>query len=104
MIEALVLGPDVETAMRKIASSDATALRTAEATVKKVVDLVRKRMEENAREGVPLCLMTPADLRRQLRRVLKQHKVELPVLSFADVAPDYQMRTVAVVGTAKAAA
>jgi|GEM_PF-2089867 len=106
VINALVLAPDMEATLRQISGVDGNpaALRGAEDTVKDVIAAVRARVDEHALEASPLCLMTPADLRRPTRRLLKQHRMDLPVLGFSDVAPDYQVRTVAVVGKARAAA
>jgi type III secretory pathway component EscV len=106
VINALVLAPDMEATLRQIAGVDGNpaALRSAEDTVKDVIASVRALAEEHAPGTGPLCLMTPADLRRPTRRLLKQHRIDLPVLGFSDVAPDYQVRTLAVVGKARAAA
>ncbi|WP_372421495.1 FHIPEP family type III secretion protein [Salinarimonas chemoclinalis] len=106
VINALVLSPETEATIRRSAGPEAgpVGLRNAEETVRALVDAVRASVEENAAPGTPLSLMTPADLRRPARRLLKQHRVDLPVLSFTDVAPDYQVRTVGVVGAARAAA
>lgn len=106
VINALVLAPDMEATLRQLAGIDANpaGLRNAEDTVKSVVATMRSAAERHAAEASPLCLMTPADLRRPTRKLLKQHRVDLPVLSFSDVAPDYQMRTIAVIGQARAAA
>jgi type III secretory pathway component EscV len=106
VINALVLAPDMEATLRQISGVDGNpaALRNAEYSVKEVIAAVRALVAEHAEAAGPLCLMTPADLRRPTRRLLKQHRMDLPVLGFSDVAPDYQVRTVAVVGKARAAA
>ncbi|MGP9822133.1 FHIPEP family type III secretion protein [Salinarimonas sp. NSM] len=106
VINALVLSPETEATIRRSAGPEAgpAGLRNAEETVRTLVEAVRAGIEDNAVPGTPLSLMTPADLRRPARRLLKQHRVDLPVLSFTDVAPDYQIRTVGVVGAARAAA
>lgn len=106
VINALVLAPDMEATLRQISGVDGNpaALRSAEETVKEVIASMRALVAEHAPATSPLCLMTPADLRRPTRRLLKQHRIDLPVLGFSDVAPDYQVRTVAVAGKARAAA
>lgn len=105
VVNALVLAPDVEATLRQIAGVEGnpTALRNAEAAVKGFVASVRD-LAETHEEIAPLCLMTPTDLRRPARRLLKQYRVDLPVLGFSDLAADYEMRTVALVTGARAAA
>lgn len=105
VINALVLGPEIEGQLRQLAGIEAhpAALRQAEDKVKGIVESVRALVAAHG-DGSPVCLMTPPDLRRGARRLLKQHGLDIPVLGFADVAEEYRMRTIAVVQSAREAA
>ncbi|HSP26575.1 MAG TPA: flagellar biosynthesis protein FlhA, partial [Saliniramus sp.] len=105
-INALVLGPDVEGALRQASSTEqgGSSIRANDEAVQRFVANATDAIERN-RDGVEnLVMMAAADLRRPLRQLLVQGDIDIGVLSFADVAAGFQVRTVDVItATAKAA-
>lgn len=106
VINAMVLGPDVENVLRQQTAPDqrGPAIRAADETVQAFLAQARDAAARNAREYGPVVFLAASDLRRPLRRLLKQNDVNLPVLAFADVAPGFEVRTVEVVSRAAQAA
>ncbi len=105
-ISALVLGPDVETALRQASAADqgGSAIKANDEAVQGFLANAAAMIARHEDGETPLVMMTASDLRRPLRRLMKQHEQDISVLSFADVAPGFQVRTVEVVTAAAQAA
>jgi type III secretion protein V len=105
-INALVLGPDVESALRQASSTDqgGPAIRANDEAVQRFVVNASGVIALNRETTENLVVMAAPDLRRPLRRLLGQSDIDISVLSFADVAPGFQVRTVDVVTAAARAA
>jgi type III secretion protein V len=105
-IHALVLGPDIEAALRQASSTEqgGSSIRANDEAVQRFVANAADAIGRNRDGGDELVMMVAADLRRPLRQLLVQSDMDIGVLSFADVAAGFQVRTVDVLtATAKAA-
>jgi type III secretion protein V len=105
-INALVLGPDVEGALRQASGTDqgGPAIRANDEAVQRFVKNAAAAIARHSGNVDTLVMMAASDLRRPLRRLLVQSDLEISVLSFADVAVGFQVRTVDVItATAQAA-
>lgn len=105
-INALVLGPDVEGALRQASAADqgGPSIRANDEAVQRFLANAAEAIARNRASTEQLVVMAASDLRRPLRRLLAQSDIDVGVLSFADVAPGFQVRTVDVVTAAERAA
>jgi type III secretion protein V len=105
-INALVLGPDVEGALRQASGTDqgGPAIRANDEAVQRFVKNAAAAVARHSGNVEILVMMAASDLRRPLRRLLVQSDLEISVLSFADVAVGFQVRTVDVITAAAQAA
>ncbi|MCG6122393.1 MAG: flagellar biosynthesis protein FlhA [Microvirga sp.] len=106
LINALVLDPEIETVLRQTTAPDqrGPAIRAADETVQAFVAQARDATIRNAEEYGAVVFLAASDLRRPLRRLLKQNEVSVQVLAFADIAPGFEVRTIEVVSPAARAA
>jgi type III secretion protein V len=105
-IHALVLGPDIEGALRQASSTEqgGSAIRANDEAVQRFVANAAEAIQRNRDGGDEVVMMVAADLRRPLRQLLVQGDIDIGVLSFADVAAGFQVRKIDVLtATAKAA-
>jgi type III secretion protein V len=105
-INALVLGPDVEGALRQASGTDqgGPSIRANDEAVQRFMKNAADAIARHSGSVEPLVMMSASDLRRPLRRLLVQGDLEISVLSFADVAVGFQVRTVDVITAAARAA
>lgn len=100
-----MLGPDVDASLRQIGGYDQGpgGIRANDEVSQAFIRAARDGLA--ARAGARCVVMTTADTRRTARRLLKQSGIDAPVLSYADVAAEFQVRTVGVLsGETRAAA
>ena len=105
IIDALVLAPDAEATLRQGGGADqgAAAIRGAEEATRRVLDNARAMLDGRADES-PAVIMTAPDTRRIVRKMLRQHDLDAVVLSYGDVAAEYQVRTIGVISAGERAA
>jgi type III secretion protein V len=105
-IGALVLGPDVEAALRQASGNDqgGPAIRANDEAVQRFLANAAQAVTRHRDNGEEIVVMAASDLRRPLRRLLVQNDVDVSVLSFADVAAGFQVRTVDVLTASAQAA
>jgi type III secretion protein V len=102
VINALVVGPDIDAALRKyaggdqdpagVASNDQMIREFVEGTKLQIAEI---EVQDPDKTMTPVIIST-ADTRRMARKVLWQNGVETRVLSYSDIAPEFQVRTLAV--------
>lgn len=105
IIDALVLAPDAEATLRQGGGADqgAAAIRGAEEATRRMLDNARAMLDGRADES-PAVIMTAPDTRRIARKMLRQHDLDAVVLSYGDVAAEYQVRTIGVISAGERAA
>jgi type III secretion protein V len=97
VIDALVIAPDVDNTLRQMGGFDQGPgdLRAGDDMITRFVQNARALVQAHGSEAHKVVVMTTADTRRTARKVLKQYGIDIPVLSYSDVAPDYEVRTLA---------
>lgn len=100
VVNALVLSPELEADLRRVLGLDPSgpAIGSPEEALAAALDAIADTHAARASETMPLSLAVAADLRRALQRNLRQAGHDMGVLSFTDIASEYKLRTVAVVG------
>jgi type III secretion protein V len=102
VVNALVVGPDVDAALRKYAGSDQdpAGLASNDQVIRDFVDGAKTQIAEIAAQDseklVNPVIISTADTRRMARKILWQNGIETRVLSYSDIAPEFQVRTLAV--------
>jgi type III secretion protein V len=104
-ISALVVSPDIDDAVRRANQPDRgiPAMRVDEATIKRFVENVKSAASQASPEVQPTVLCS-AESRRIVRRLLVQNGSRIPVLSYADVTQEFQVKTLGVVSAETALA
>lgn len=100
VVNALVLSPELEADLRRVLGLDPSgpAVGSPEEALAAALDAIADTHAARDPQTAPLSLAVAADLRRTLQRNLRQAGHEMAVLSFTDIASEYKLRTVAVVG------
>ncbi len=98
VLDALVIAPDVDNTLRQMNGFDQGPgdIKAGDDMILRFIANARNLVQAHEKEDRRLVVMTTADTRRTARKVLKQYGIEVPVLSYSDVAPDYEVRTLAV--------
>jgi type III secretion protein V len=106
VIDALVIAPDVDNTLRQMNGFDQGPgdIKAGDDIVLRFIANARNLVKAHEQDDRRLVVMTTADTRRTARKVLKQYGIEVPVLSYSDVAPDYEVRTLAVLSAEQTAA
>ncbi len=95
MIAAILLQRDTEDVLRAALRPTAvgTYLTLADADSARLLEQVRRKRPSEA-PAPPVVLLTSLDIRRFLRSFLTRNEIDMPVLSFQDIAPDYAVRPI----------
>lgn len=103
VVEAFATAPEVDGLLRQIGASDLgpQAARDGDRALTRFVESVRGAAAE---AGGRFVLITPADVRRIAQKQLLQARIDAFVISWADIAQDYQVRTTGVVSLSQTAA
>lgn len=98
-INALIVGPDIDAALRQMTGfeSEPTAnIRADDDLTQSFIDMSKQQAQPFLESGQRVVVMTTADTRRIARKLLWQSGLEIAVLSYSDIAAEYQVRTVGV--------
>jgi type III secretion protein V len=76
-----------------------TTTAPTESSVRPIIEQIRKAMEESASSKPPVVLTTP-EVRRQVRVVLTRNDLDLPVMSYQELASEFNIQTIAVIQAA----
>jgi type III secretion protein V len=104
VIDALVLGPEVDAGLRQLQSVEQNPANVRASDEVSQAFLRNARDALAARAGTRTVIMTTADTRRTARRLTRQAGLDVPILSYADIAAEYQVRTVGVISADRRAA
>jgi type III secretion protein V len=95
VIDAHATAPMVDGLLRQIGANDLgpQAARDGDRALAQFIEAARRASEEAGRRIV---VITPADVRRIAQKQLVQARIDAFVVSWADIAQDYQVRTAGV--------
>jgi type III secretion protein V len=101
-IAAILLQRDTEDMLRAALRQTAvgTYLTLSDADAARLIAAIRDRRPDVPPGGPAVVVLTSLDVRRFLRGFLIRNELDLPVLSFQDIAADYVVRPVATVALA----
>ena len=98
IISAYVLQRSAEDILREAVQTTSTGafLNTADAAVQALAAEIERHLSRAAASVSPV-IVTAADIRRHLRALLVQNGIELPVLSFPELAPEFNVQPLATI-------
>ena len=105
VLSALIVEQDVEQVMREALRETAVGVYLAldSGTSDRLVDLVRVKMANiNVERATPI-IITSLDIRRYLRTLLVKNGLDIPVLSYQDLAADFPVQPLGSIGFAAVA-
>jgi type III secretion protein V len=72
-------------------------LSISEEAIRPVTDGLREMISNHALDAGPIVL-TSMDVRRHIRTLLMRNDIDLPVLSYQEVAPEFSVQPLATIG------
>ncbi|CAM5626915.1 Secretion system apparatus protein SsaV [Mycolicibacterium aubagnense] len=98
IISAYVLQRSAEDLLREAVQKTSTGafLNTADAGVQGLAAEIERHLSRTAASVSPV-IVTAADVRRHMRALLVQNGIELPVLSFPELAPEFNVQPLATI-------
>lgn len=98
IIAAYIVRPSTEEALRGAlqSSPSGTFLSLPDEDVQSIVGQIEQALSETSADTDPVVL-TSMDLRRHLRTLLLQRGIDLPVLSFQELAPEFNVQPLATI-------
>lgn len=104
VISAFVLEQDAETAVREALHETAVGiyLALAPAVSDSLVGALRQRLSQLNVDQVKPVLITSLDVRRHVRGLLLKNGVNIPVLSYQELAPDFPVQPIGPIGLNRA--
>lgn len=103
IVAAYVLQPSAEEALRAaVQTTPAGAfVNPSSDDVQAIVEQIEQTFSQASADTAPVVL-TAVDIRRHLRSLLMQKKIELPVLSYQELAPEFSVQPLATITTRRA--
>jgi len=101
LIAAVLLQRDVEDSLRGALKSTSVGsyLTLPDVESARLIEAIRRHRPPSA-AAASVVVLTSLDIRRHLRGLLARNEVDIPVLSFQDIAPDYTVRPIATISPA----
>jgi type III secretion protein V len=99
VMAAYVLARSAEDAVRAAVRPTAVGsfLSISEEAIRPVIDGLREMISNHALDAGPIVL-TSMDVRRHIRTLLMRNDIDLPVLSYQEVAPEFSVQPLATIG------
>ncbi|HEU4987337.1 MAG TPA: FHIPEP family type III secretion protein, partial [Rhizobiaceae bacterium] len=103
IVAAYVLQPSAEEALRAaVQTTPAGAfVNPSSDDVQAILEQIEQTFSQASADTAPVVL-TAVDIRRHLRSLLMQKKIELPVLSYQELAPEFSVQPLATITTRRA--
>lgn len=96
IISAYVLQRSAEDLLRRRSGSGQAPFNAYDDELQLLVSQIERALGKSAASVLPVVL-TAADVRRQMRSLLSHHGLELQVLSYAELAPEFSIQPVATI-------
>jgi len=98
IVAAYVLQPSAEETLRAAVqiTSTGAAVNPSGDDLQAIIEQIEQAFSQTSAETAPVVL-TATDVRRHMRSLLKQKKIELPVLSYQELAPEFSVQPLATI-------
>lgn len=99
LIAAVLLQRETEDVLRSALRKTAvgTYLTLSDADTARLLDSIRAKRPVGRHGAPPVAILTSLDIRRFLRGFIVRNDLDIPVLSFQDIAPDYVVRPISTI-------
>jgi len=106
LIAAMLLQRETEDSLRASLrkTSVGTYLTLSDVDTARLLEQIRAKRPVSQVASPPVAILTSLDVRRHLRAFVMRNDLDIPVLSFQDIASDYVVRPIATISYAVAAA
>lgn len=93
-LNALVVEGALEQALRPMLPATIQGDLVEGAAAKRLVESARAQLASCLRRGRPAVVLVAPDLRRHLRKLLRKHDLDVPVMTYDEVAPEFAVQLV----------